>query len=86
MAAIEVEPGRRALVRRRTVVVGSGLAGVLMLVVSQVLGLLARLMPAIRGHRRPAELERQQGEHEDGEPAAHVEESSSYRVRAWVTS
>jgi hypothetical protein len=38
MAAIEVEPSRRALVRRRTVVVGSGLAGVLVLV-AQVLGL-----------------------------------------------
>jgi hypothetical protein len=28
-------------------------------------------VPAIRRHCRPAELERQQGEHEDREPTAH---------------
>ena len=70
MAAVEVEPNRRALVRRRTVLVGS-LARVLVLVMAQVLGMLAGFVPAIRRHCRPAELERQQGEHEDGEPTAH---------------
>jgi hypothetical protein len=28
-------------------------------------------VPAIRRHGRPAELERQEGEHEDREPTAH---------------
>jgi hypothetical protein len=28
-------------------------------------------VPAIRRHRRPAELERQQGKQEDREPATH---------------
>jgi hypothetical protein len=37
-------------------------------------------VPAIRGHGRPAELERQQREQDDGEEAAHGQESSGYRV------
>jgi hypothetical protein len=39
-------------------------------------------VPAIRRHRRPAELERKQGEQEDGEVATHGQESSGYNVRA----
>jgi hypothetical protein len=38
------------------------------------------LVPAVRRHRRPAELERQQGEQDDGEEATHGQESSGYRV------
>ena len=37
----------------------------------QVLRMLAGLVPAICRHCRPAELQRQQGEHEDGKPTAH---------------
>ena len=74
MAAIEVEGG--LCIRRSTVLVGAGLTGMLMLVVAQMLGLLAALVPAIRGHGRPAELERQQGKHEDGKPAAHFVKST----------
>jgi hypothetical protein len=37
---------------------------------------------AIRRHRRPAELERKQGEQDDGEEAMHGQESSGYRVEA----
>lgn len=85
MAAVEIEPSRRALICRRAALVGRGLIRVLVLVMAQVLNMLAGFVPAIRRHCRPAELERQQGEHEDGEPAAHGEESSSYRVRAGVT-
>jgi hypothetical protein len=33
---------------------------------------------AIRRHRRPAELERKQGEQDDCEEAAHGQESSGY--------
>ena len=33
--------------------------------------MLTGFVPAIRRYRRPAELERQQGEHEDREPTAH---------------
>lgn len=71
VAAIEVEPSRRALVCRRMAFVGSGLDGVQVLVMTQMLGMLAGFMPTIRRHSRPAELERQQGEHEDREPTAH---------------
>ena len=71
MAAVEVETGRRLLVRRRAVLVGLGLVRVPVLVVAQVLGVLTGFVPAIRRHGRPAELERQEGEHEDREPTAH---------------
>jgi len=71
MAAVEVETGRRLLVRRRAVLVGLGLIRVPVLVVAQVLGVLTGFVPAIRRHGRPAELERQEGEHEDREPTTH---------------
>ena len=71
MAAVEIEPSRRALICRRAALVGRGLIRVLVLVMAQVLNMLAGFVPAIRRHCRPAELERQQGEHEDREPTAH---------------
>jgi hypothetical protein len=40
---------------------------VLVVVVTEVLDAGLGLMPAIRRHRRPAELERQKGEQDDGE-------------------
>jgi len=51
------------------------------LVVTEVSGTLG-LVPAIRRHRRPAELERKHDEQEDGEEATHEQESSGYKVRA----
>ena len=80
MAAVEVETGRRLLVRRRAVLVGLGLVRVPVLVVAQVLGVLTGFVPAIRRHGRPAELERQKGEQDDGENSTHGQESSGYRV------
>jgi hypothetical protein len=41
------------------------------LVVPEVLRLRARLVPSITRHGRPAELERQKGKQENGEPTAH---------------
>jgi hypothetical protein len=64
-------PAGALLVRRRAVLVGLGLVRVPVLVVAQVLGVLTGFVPAIRRHGRPAELERQEGEHEDREPTAH---------------
>ena len=80
MAAVEVETGRRLVVRRRAVLVGLGLIRVPVLVVAQVLGMLTGFVPAIRRHGRPAELERQKGEQDDGEDSTHGRESSGYRV------
>lgn len=52
----------------------------LVLVVTEVrcAGLL--LVPAVRRHGCPAELERQKGEQDDGEDSTHGQESSGYRV------
>ena len=71
MAAVEIETGLSVLVCRGGVMVSLGLVCVLVLVVAQVLDVLTGFVPAIRRHCRPAELERQQGEHKDREPAAH---------------
>ncbi|CAD5366646.1 hypothetical protein RA210_U10429 [Rubrivivax sp. A210] len=80
MAAVEVESGRSALINRSTVLVEAGLALMLVLVVAEMPGRFAGFMPAINCRCCPAELERQQGEQEHGEPTAHGKESSSYRV------
>lgn len=60
--------------------VAAGVRVVLVLVVTEVrcAGLL--LVPAVRRHGRPAELERKQGKQDDGEDSAHGQESSGYRV------
>lgn len=51
------------------------------LMVAQVLGLgAARLMFAVRRHRRPTELERKQREKNNGEKAAHA---ASLAALAW---
>jgi hypothetical protein len=58
---------------------------VLVLVVTEVrcAGLL--LVPAIRRHGRPAELERQKGEQDDGEEATHGQESSR-PLKKWASN
>lgn len=48
-----------------------GMVSMLVLMVTEMLRLRARLMPAVRRHRSPAELEWEQDEQEDGEPTAH---------------
>ena len=58
--------------------VGAGL--VLVLVVTQVPRSSVGLVSAVGCHGRPAELERQQHEQDDGEEATHGQESSGYRV------
>lgn len=62
---------------------GTSVSVVLVLVVAEVSGTLG-LVPAIRRHRRPAELERKHGEQEDGEEATHGRESSGYKLVADV--
>ena len=66
---IRVQPGTVA-----------GVSVVLVVVVTEVFDPGLGLVPTIRRHRRPAELERQEGEQNDGEKTAHERESSGYRV------
>ena len=58
----------------------AGVCMVLVVVVTEVLDTGLGLMPAVRRHGRPAELERQKGEQDDGKNSAHRQESSGYRV------
>lgn len=62
---------------------GSRVSLVLMLVVAEVLARHPAFVPAIAGHRRPGELERQQSQHEDCKPTTHCEECSSYKDWRW---
>jgi hypothetical protein len=56
---------------------------VLVLMVAEVLARHVAFVPAIAGHRRPGELERQQNQHEDREPTTHGEKCSSYKDWRW---
>lgn len=58
----------------------AGVSVMLVVVVTEMRHRGLCLMPAVRRHRRPAELERQEGEQDDGEDAMHGRESSGYRV------
>ena len=73
-----VAPGIRVGHRLR---IGTSVSVVLVLVVAEMSGTLG-LVPAIRRHRRPAELERKHAEQEDGEEATHRQESSGYKLVA----
>ena len=66
---IRVQPGTVA-----------GVSVVLVVVMTEVFNPGLSLVPTVRRHRRPAELERQQGEQDDGEETTHRRESSRYRV------
>ena len=79
MAAVEVATRWGGAVRQIIALVHVGLISMLVIVVTEVLRLRARLVPAITRHGRPAELERQKGNQEDGEPTAHRKEFSGYR-------
>ena len=59
---------------------GVSVGVVLVVVVTQVPRSSLGLVSAIGRHGRPAELERQQSEQDDGEEATHGQESSGYRV------
>ena len=72
LVAWSVRVGRRFGIR-------AGVSVVLVLVVTEVSDALG-LVLAVRGHRSPAELERQHDEQDDGKEAAHGQESSGYRV------
>lgn len=58
---------------------GTRVGMVLVFVVAKVLSSCPTFVSAIAGHRRPGELERQQAQHEDGEPTTHDEKCSSYK-------
>ncbi|MDP2004414.1 MAG: hypothetical protein Q8K45_01950 [Rubrivivax sp.] len=85
MAAVEIHCAR-SLVALGILVglrlrMGASVSVVLVLVVTEVSGTLD-LVLAIRRHCRPTELERKQGEQNDGEKATHGQEFSGYRVVA----
>lgn len=81
--------GRVSLDLRACIHAGFGTELVLVLVhvlvVSKVTGGSQRFMSAIRRYSRPAELERQKHEQNDGEKATHGQESSDNTVRAMLT-
>ena len=90
MTAVQVHGAERVAVTGIRVHIGDGgwigvqpgsVAGVcmvLVVVVTEVLDAGLGLMPAVRRHGRPAELERQKGEQDDGKNSAHRQESSGY--------
>ena len=67
--AIAVDATTQGFGIRRALLIGSGLMLVVMM--TEVLCSRPGLVLAITGHRRPGELERQENEKEDGEPAVH---------------
>ena len=92
MPAVQVHAaGRLAVVGIRVCIRGRNRVGiqpnsvdgaivVLVVVVTEVFDSGLSLMPTVRRHRRPAELDRQKGEQDDGEDSTHGRESSGYRV------
>lgn len=72
MRAVEVETSGWAFVCRSAVFANTGLSRMLVFVMTQVLDLLTSFVPAIHSHCCPAELEWQQGKHDDREPTAHL--------------
>ncbi len=88
MPAVQVHgAGRLAVIgirgRNRVGIQTNSVAGaiaVLVVVVTEVFDPSLSLMPTVRRHRRPAELDRQKGEQDDGEDSTHGRESSGYRV------
>ena len=68
--------GRRIDSRKGIDSIDTGVAVMRVVMVAEVSGAGLRLVLAVRGHGRPAELERQQGEKDDGEQATHGGESS----------
>lgn len=57
----------------------ASISWVLVVVVTEVLDCGLGFVSAIRGYRRPSELERQKGKQNDGEESTHGLESSGYR-------
>jgi hypothetical protein len=84
VAAIDLQGARGLVVRGRQIDkrlgIDSGIGVLRMRVMTEMPSAGRRFMPAVRRHGRPAELERQQGEQDDGEEAAHRQESSGCRV------
>lgn len=90
MAAVQIDGAERLVAvggrvcRRHRIGVDRGVAVVLVLVVTDVRRASLGLVLAVRRHGRPAELERHQGEQDDGEEATHGPESSGYMGKASI--
>ncbi|MBC7727279.1 MAG: hypothetical protein H7242_06640 [Microbacteriaceae bacterium] len=84
VTAIEIQGARRVVARGLRIDnrfdSDRGIGVLRVRVVTKMSGVGLRLMPAVRRHGRPAELERQQGEQDNGDEATHGQESSGYRV------
>ena len=88
MAAVQIHGARRLAVNGIRVRIRirvqpdavASIAMVLVIVVTEVFRPGLGLVPTVRRHRCPAELERQKGEQDDGEDATHGPKSSGYRV------
>ena len=74
--AIAVDATTQGFGIRRAILIGSGLMLVVMM--TEVLCSHPGLVLAIAGHRRPGELERQENEKENSQPAAHGRDSISF--------
>ena len=74
--AIAVNATTQGFGIRRALLIGSGLMLVVMM--TDVLCSRPGLVLAIAGHRRPGELERQENEKENSQPAAHGRDSISF--------
>lgn len=94
MTAVQVHPARGLATLRVAVcglvghcLVSIGTASVMLVrVVTEVRGIGRGLVSAVRRSDRPAELERQHDEHEDGEKSAHERESSGCGANLGVES
>ena len=74
--AIAVDATTQGFGIRRAILIGSGLMLVVMM--TEVLCCRSGLVLAIAGHRRPGELERQENEKENSQPAAHGRDRISF--------
>lgn len=84
VTAIDIQGARRVVPRGLRIDkrcdIDRGIGVLRVSVVTKMSGGGLRFMPAVRRHGRPAKLERQQGEQDDGEAAAHRQVSSGNRV------
>ena len=74
--AIAVDAATQSFGIRCAPLIGIGL--MLVIVMAEVLRGSPGLVLAIAGHRRPGELERQENEKENSQPAAHGRDSISF--------
>ena len=77
MSAVEIVAAQRLASSIAIDLIRTGISVVLVLVMPEMLGRYTAFVPAIRSHRSPGELERQQGKQDDREETTHTKESSS---------